>query len=136
MVELTSGRRGIRNNNPGNIRLSGTTWQGQVPPDQQTDTDFVQFTDARWGIRAMARILNNYALRGINTVSGIISTWAPPTENKTAAYINAVADDLHVSPNAVVTDALKPSLIAAIIRHENGQQPYSMATIQAGVALV
>ena len=46
--------RGERNNNPGNIR-TGSTWQGLSL--QQTDADFCVFTDPKFGIRALAKVL-------------------------------------------------------------------------------
>lgn len=127
--------RGIRNNNPGNIdRKIGTTWKGAAD-DQTQDSRFVVFTAPEWGIRAMARILRTYMGRGQNTVAKIISTWAPPTENATGAYINAVARAVGLDPNAPVSDAHLPAIIAAIIQHENGQQPYPPEVIAQGVAL-
>ena len=50
--------RGLRNNNPGNIRKTGDKWQGLSTT--QTDDSFFQFTDAKYGIRAMAKLLKNY----------------------------------------------------------------------------
>jgi hypothetical protein len=85
----------------------------------------------------MARVLANYASAGITTVRGIISRWAPPGDNNdTAAYVDAVASHLHVRPDAPLDlkTALAP-LIAAIIQHENGIQPYSAATINRGIGL-
>lgn len=66
-------------------------------------------------------ILSNYAKRGLDTVAKIISTWAPITENDTAAYIADVRKRLgkdSVTPKDYAT------LCKAIIQHENGQQPY------------
>lgn len=125
----------LRNHNPGNIRLTATQWQGQVPATQQTDPDFVQFTDPLYGIRAIERILLNYAARGLHSVQDIIRTWAPPNENDTAAYIADVARELNVSPTTPLTTTSHPALIGAIIRHENGAQPYSDATLRQGIAL-
>ena len=127
--------RGIRNNNPGNIRLSSTTWQGQVPSSEQTDPDFVQFSSPAYGIRAIAKILDSYASRGLNTVQSIINTWAPPTENDTAAYVDAVASSMGVDPNTTLSQGDQPALIAAIIDHENGSQPYTTAEIDTGVSM-
>ena len=119
--------RGIRNNNPGNIRW-GDDWQGLVPKTQQTDKSFCQFVSPEHGIRAMMIILRNYQLKhALNTVSGIINRWAPPNENNTQAYINSVADALNVTPDQRidVTDSrVMMKLLQAIIRHENGMQPY------------
>ena len=125
--------RGLRNNNPGNIRKSATAWQGLAP--QQTDSAFFQFTDPLYGIRAMAHILTSYAARGVTTLQDIIHTWAPPTENDTAAYVRAVAADTGLDPSATITVNEYPALLAAIIHHENGQQPYPMATIAQAVAM-
>lgn len=127
--------RGIRNNNPGNVRLSDVTWQGQVPADQQSDDEFVQFTAPEYGIRAITRILMSYAGRGVNTVREIVSTWAPPDENDTDSYITAVANNIGMSPDAPLATSQWPGLIAALIRHENGIQPYDAATIARGVAM-
>lgn len=127
--------RGIRLNNPGNIR-HGDNWRGMAP--DQPDESFVYFTDPRFGIRAMVRILRSYARRGLVTVSDIIQTWAPPIENNTAAYVASVAGRMGVSPSTPV-DLDNPdqviSLLEAIVLHENGQQPYNRATFEQGYEL-
>lgn len=126
--------RGIRNNNPGNIRRTGTAWRGMSP--QQPDPEYITFQSPVWGIRAMARILKNYrALYGLDTVAGIVSRWAPPSENNTAAYIASVSAAVGVDPDQPLTADQLPALVAAMIYHENGQQPYSLNTIKEGVAL-
>lgn len=127
--------RGIRNNNPGNIvRDPRTRWQGMAD-DQSADPRFIVFTAPEWGIRAMARVLRNYQQRGAQTIAQIISTWAPPTENNTNAYIAAVSGEVGIAPTQPVSDANLPALIAAIIRHENGQQPYPPEVIAKGIEL-
>lgn len=119
--------RGIRNNNPSNIRW-GDEWKGLVPELQRTDKSFCQFRTPEFGIRAMIIILRNYQSKyGLKTITGIIKRWAPPNENDTQAYIRSVA-------LATGTDADKPidltdsrklfPLLQAIIKHENGTQPY------------
>ena len=125
--------RGIRNNNPGNIRRTGTKWKGQSI--EQTDQAFVQFDTPEWGIRAMTRILKNYQhAHGLNTVQDIIGRWAPDTENNTAAYIQHTAQSLGVAKDQPFDVMEKmPELIAVIIEHENGLQPYSSATIEEGI---
>lgn len=134
-VENMLTARGIRNNNPGNIRLSHTVWQGQLPVAQQTDDTFVQFTAPEYGIRAIAKILDAYAARGIVTVNDIINTWAPPTENDTASYVQTVADSMGVESTASVSKSEYPALIAAIVEHENGSQPYDVSVINKGVEI-
>jgi hypothetical protein len=125
--------RGLRNNNPGNIKITNppTPWQGAAI--NQTDGTFVQFVNAESGIRAIARILNNYYSEGYQTVQDMISRWSATDQQ---AYIANVASSLNVDPMAVLdmTQSL-PALIAAIIQQENGINPYSDATIQTAIAL-
>lgn len=131
---VTGTSRGIRNNNPGNIR-HGEAWQGRADP--QTDPDFVQFVSADYGIRAMTKVLLTYSERyGLNTVRGIITRWAPPVENNTESYINSVAKRLGVDPDQEIdVRAYMAALVAAIIKHENGVQPYKIGTLNSGLIL-
>jgi len=125
--------RGIRNCNPGNIRL-GQSWQGMAA--MQTDPSFVQFLSPEYGIRAIAKIMLTYASNGIDTISGIINRWAPPSENDTGAYVQAVAEQCSVAPtDAVDMKSVLPGLVRAIIQHENGEQPYTDEQINAGIAM-
>lgn len=126
--------RGIRNNNPGNIR-HGDNWQGMK--DHQRDSDFIQFEAPVYGIRAMAKLLNNYQrLYGLDTVAEIIGRWAPPNENDTTAYVESVARATGIPANQPIeVRAMLPKLIPAIIKHENGQQTYSPGEIAEGIAL-
>lgn len=50
--------RGLRNNNPGNIRINNDLFQGEVGPSE--DKSFKQFTTMAYGYRAMFKILSNY----------------------------------------------------------------------------
>lgn len=126
--------RGIRLNNPGNI-VYGEQWRGMAA--DQKDPRFITFLSPEYGIRALARVLLNYQRKhGLNTVEGIITRYAPPFENNTKAYVAAVARACNVEPNAVIDVAdLLPVLVPAIIKHENGRQPYDQATIDKGIAL-
>lgn len=133
---MVKSARGIRNHNPGNIRKGGSPWQGMA--DTQSDRSFVQFKSPVWGIRAIAKTLITYRDRyGLTTVEQLISRWAPPNENKTSAYVKAVAREVGVEPTdkVVYADHLV-DLIAAIIQHENGQQPYSRSLIQEAIEAV
>lgn len=115
--------RGLRNNNPSNIRKGGA-WKGLAP--DQLDPSFCTFVSPEYGIRALIVILSNYAKEHFDTVAAIITRWAPPSENDTKAYIDAVSQALGLSPNAPVpqTQDMYTLLAKAIIQHENGQQPY------------
>ena len=85
--------RGLRNNNPLNIKHSASRWQGARL--EQTDQTFVQFTSMAMGYRAAWRILESYWQHFHKkqmpfTPRNIIHRWAPPTENDTKAYIRTV----------------------------------------------
>jgi len=129
--------RGIRNNNPGNIVHDGTKWLGLAEPP--SDGRFCRFVDPEHGIRAIARIVTTYYEKhGLNTIRQIIDRWAPPNENYTAAYVAHVADRCGVGAEQVIDPRELPlmvSLAAAIIMHENGQQPYDDATIRSAVMM-
>lgn len=128
--------RGIRDNNPGNIHISTTKWQGKLEPS--TDPEFETFSAPEWGIRAIAKIVLTDATQGINTIHTIMAKYAPPIENNTAAYEKAVAEHLKVDIDAVLdVDDYRTmyALVVAIILHENGSQPYSDAIINKGLNL-
>ena len=125
--------RGLRNNNAGNIRWDNRTqWLGQVGAD---DKNFIIFSDEKYGIRAMVRVLRSYQRRGVVTLGDIIATWAPANENNVEAYISSVEQKTGFKRDQVMFQQNYPELIAAIIHHENGTQPYAMATIYEGIAL-
>ncbi|WP_261666907.1 structural protein [Erwinia mallotivora] len=131
--------RGIRNNNPGNIRW-GDDWKGLVPQAQRTDKSFCQFTKPEYGIRAMIIILRNYQVKyGLRTITGIINRWAPPNENDTQAYIKSVAaaTGTYADKPIDLTDSRKLfPLLEAIIKHENGSQPYEFDVFVQALNLV
>ena len=85
--------KGLRNNNPLNIRHSADRWQGARKV--QTDPSFVQLKTMAYGYRAAWRTLQTYYERFCMqskpfTVRNIIERWAPPSENDTEAYIRTV----------------------------------------------
>jgi len=135
--------RGIRNNNPGNIE-TGAKWQGvakdeDLNTEQKGESRFVVFESPEFGIRSITKIMQTYRTKhGLSTVRGIINRWAPPFENNTDAYVDAVAEFMGVGPDDRI-DTTNPKillpLVSAIIKHENGVQPYSESTIMAGISL-
>jgi hypothetical protein len=144
---MSSGNRGIRNNNPGNIDFNPRNdWQGQLGLELGvTKPRFARFDSPENGIRALAKLLINYRGKdgmpgigapGIDTVRETISRWAPGFENDTEAYIKAVARAVGVQPNQPI-DIMKPAVltgvVTAIIAHEKGGNPYAPATIAEGV---
>ncbi|WP_027721209.1 hypothetical protein [Maridesulfovibrio zosterae] len=126
--------RGIRNNNPGNIR-HGEKWDGLT--EVQPDHSFCTFVSPEYGIRAMGKILLTYQHRyNLDTVAKIINRWAPPVENNTSAYAVHVAEVLDMDPDERISvHSNLQGLVLAIIQHENGQQPYDIVTVQRGVAM-
>lgn len=119
--------RGIRNNNPGNIRRTGESWKGLSKA--QIDNDFFRFDDPVYGIRALMVILINYQKRyGLRSISSIIRRYAPSSENDTAAYIQSVSKHVGIEPDTQVFmgKTMLISLAKAIIMHENGKPTYDL----------
>ena len=85
--------RGIRNNNPLNIRLNpDNRWQGRVPPKLNSDNAFEQFQDPIMGLRAAAVLLiAHYDRKHLDTIRKLVGVWAPPNENDTETYARCVA---------------------------------------------
>lgn len=114
--------RGIRNCNPGNIRITKDKWKGLR--EVQTDKEFFQFKSMAWGYRALIRCLQNYRkLHDCWTIGDFIRRWAPPTENNTMAYIKTVCEKMGVPPAYVpdVDNKLSMCMMAAAISFvENG----------------
>lgn len=115
--------RGIRNNNPLNIRI-GNKWLGEV--NEPTDKDFEQFTKMVFGLRAGFVLLRRYIQRyHLQTISDIISRWAPPSENHTSKYVEFVAQRLEISPldKIAFEDAnTMCSLVSAMCKMECGEE--------------
>lgn len=138
--KLPSGVRGIRNNNPGNIRRNAIAWQGLSA--NQTDSAFFQFDAMEYGIRAIGKILMTYQDKyGLNSVQALVSRWAPSIENDTTAYVNAVASDVGVNPDDQIDVHDRDTMFAiirGIISHENGAIAAALIsddTVSTGVDL-
>ncbi|PKB90816.1 hypothetical protein A8A01_04330, partial [Ewingella americana] len=120
--------RGIRNNNPGNLR--------SAPNAVGNDGSFPIFSSPNDGLAAMSRQLQLYGGRGNDTPYGIIHTYAPSSENDSQAYINAVTKDTGFGAHEKLElrdPAVLKRLMTAMIRHENGSQPYSETDIDSGI---
>ena len=114
--------RGLRNNNPGNIRINGDLFQGEVRPIK--DKLFKQFTTMDYGYRAMFKILSNYFKNyKLDTIRKMITRWAPQKENHTEAYIKAVSDYAGIpadDPINVNDREQMIRIVAGMSRVENG----------------
>ena len=135
--------RGVRNNNPGNIE-KGAPWQG-LSADQSSDPRFAVFEGPEWGIRAIARVLITYQDKRrapdgskIDTAEEIINRWAPPIENDSSSYAHHVRMQMGMAVGETINVhdyVTMRALVEAIIRHENGSQPYSDEVIKQGLIL-
>ncbi|MBC54119.1 MAG: hypothetical protein CMQ34_09845 [Gammaproteobacteria bacterium] len=148
MLALTYGARkywprGLRNNNPGNIRHNpANNWYGMTGQDRD---GFVIFGDPADGIDAIGEIIDSYQRRGIWMLRNVIETWAPGNgkdqngkayTNSTEAYLSHVMQltgwqAAHVPQR---TEGDYVGLVKAIITHENGRNPYSDEFIAASLA--
>ena len=135
--------RGIRNNNPLNIRKSADKWQGQINPSgngnvngngnnssPKGDAEFVQFYSMEYGWRAAFVILcrTYYGKYGLKTIRDIVSRWAPAKENNTEAYIRHVSDYTGIAPNKVLGSPKEHPTQWLLIG-------YAMAVVENGKAL-
>lgn len=109
--------RGIRNNNPLNIR-KGNNWKGERTP--QSDPAFEEFESLQMGLRAGFIIMRNYQRTSLapkmraNTIRKIINRWAPASENNTLKYIDTVAKRSGLNPDELIAYRDKPRMLAVV----------------------
>lgn len=120
--------RGIRNNNPLNLRISNNAWLGKVK--NNTDGAFEQFTTIEYGLRAamlnIRTIVRRRRDKGLTTtVRNLVSTWAPNADgNNEAAYLLGLlrSDNIQPSDNVDYKDMhFLCRLVHAMAVVENGQ---------------
>ena len=123
-MEKKSMPRGLRNNNPLNIRISRDKFVGEIQPSQ--DKVFKQFETAAYGYRAAFRVLrtyiNNYKC---DTIRKIISRWAPKNENHTENYIKVVSERSGITADEpILADnrEMMIRIVAAMSFVENGRE--------------
>ena len=125
--------RGYRNANPGNIRINGDLFQGEIRPSK--DKSFKQFETMAYGYRAIFRLLRNYYNNyHLDTIRNMITRWSPPKENHTEKYIQFVsgysgipADD----PININDREQMIRIVAGMSRIENGREA-DMSDVIAG----
>lgn len=136
--------RSVRNFNPGNLERSATSWLGlahikEMSADQRAEERFCVFSEPKWGFRALALVLRAYeSSHGLNTVRGILSRYAPKSENDTASYIKHVCNALACGADKALDLSDEKTLTAlckAIAVHEGGGWHFSDADLAQGVAL-
>ena len=127
--------RGLKNNNPGNIRQSAVKYRGEVP---STDPAFKQFAAVAWGYRAVFMLLYTYQVRhGLHTIREMIVRYAPPNENRTDIYVDFVSRCAGVEADGKLDTLSRTQMIpvvSAISRMENGTEAVA-ADVEAGWTL-
>jgi hypothetical protein len=109
---LPTDPRGIRNNNPTNIKYSSANrWIGQVG----SDGVFSKFDSPVNGIRAAFIILKQYRARGLDTIDEIASSWAPASENNVGNWASAVASGSGMTRTQKI-DMSNPTLMFRLMR--------------------
>lgn len=125
--------RAERNNNPGNLEFRGQA--GAVP--EEGPGRFAKFATPSEGVTALAKQLQLYGKRGLDTISEIINKYAPDSENNTGAYIDALTKRLGVAPDEKLdlSNAQTLSeLIKGISRHESGSDFLSEKDVMTGIS--
>ena len=118
--------RGLRNNNPLNIRrVPGQHWKGQEPPSNSPlkgeDREFVRFSSMEYGIRAAFCILDTYRRKYQDVcVEDIINRWAPPSENDTRKYVETVCRLTGFGGKERLEESQLPALVCAMAFVECG----------------
>jgi hypothetical protein len=127
--------RGLQNNNPGNVRLSSDRWMGQVTENEQTDTDFVQFIDLPFGIRAMMTVIMNYVITaGVTTLYTLVEKYDYPGRDRYYTFLMNQGNK-----RLPRTEDEFKKLIADMIIMENGidgRQNIDQVDLSQGYALV
>ena len=116
--------RNVRNNNPGNIRIGGSNWDGTI---NGSDSEFETFATPEMGVRAMTKTLYTYQdTHNLSNIRGIVSRWAPYGENDTGAYIDFISQQTGIDPDAQLDlkndPATTKKLINAMILKEGGKE--------------
>lgn len=124
--------RGLRNNNPGNIRRNSDMFQGEVNPSR--DKEFKQFKTMPYGYRAMFKILSNYYRKySLTTIRKMIGRWAPGNENNTDAYVSLVSNYSGIGPDDLISFDREQMIriVAGMSRVENGREAV-MSDVMSG----
>lgn len=148
---------GIRFHNPGNLRITDDRWQGldiattemrrreatrQTPPH----AGFFAFTSAPFGIRALCVTLKNYqdkrtAADGspVDTLQELVNRYAPASDNNPVdSYVAFLCSETGFRRGEALDFydyATMRALVPAIIRFEQGVQPYADTVIDKGLFL-
>lgn len=134
MAKMT---RGVRNNNPGNIRINpNNKWLGKVTPSR--DKAFETFSEYRYGVRAMIKLIQSDIRSGKNTITKLVKEYAPPNENDTNAYVNSVASKSGFTAHQplIANKETIRKIVTAMSHHENGFEAINDKQFEDGYAIV
>lgn len=124
--------RGLRNNNPFNIKKSHFKWVGKK--SQSSDPVFEQFDNMYYGLRAGMKLLVYYVNKGFNTPRKIIYRFAPESENKSELYLDFVCHSrgVWINPDVPITSIeVLCNLASNMIIFENGINLNTLTNIKA-----
>lgn len=115
--------RNYRNNNLGNLVFANQEGAALEAPNAKGEQRFARFNTPEEGIRALANQVSSYyngtsaaaGYQKLQTVSSIISKWAPANENNTNQYIDNVSKYLGVSPTDKI-DVSNPEVMTHLVR--------------------
>lgn len=118
--------RGVRNNNPGNLRITAIGWKNKLPLQDNTDKSFEQFYTYTDGVRALMIDLRT-KINKYKTIGAILAIYAPVSENNTAAYIAQVERRTGINRSAILqsNEQTIKALTKSIIEVENGKAYYN-----------
>lgn len=133
--------RGLRNNNPGNLKMTSPQqgWRGALDRSKNTDGVFEQFSSYHLGLRAMLKLVVNKINDGHSSIRKLIEQWAPRTENNTEAYIIHVERKTGIPQNQPISiyDTDRLFLLAkAMELHENGMEVMNRKQFDKAYAVI
>lgn len=123
-MKATGMTRGMRNNNPGNLKAVGK---------QRRDREgFRVFDTMEEGVQAADAQLQRYAKRGVETVDQIVNTWAPKGDkNDVAAYLKSIEAQTGMTPEDIPADAgARHALLAAMFKQESGAKAPTLDEVE------
>lgn len=122
--------RGLRNNNPGNIKKTAQPWAGEI---SGSDPVFKSFKSPEAGLKAMSTLLNHYASNGINTINRLVRRWSATDQS---GYARHLATRLGIDVNAPINlrdKSVRGAIMQAMIEFENGRNPYGQNKIMESI---
>ena len=127
----------FRNRNPLNIRATNIDWVGKTGSNK----GFEVFSNSEYGYRAAAKNLYKYNEKdNLKSVRELVTKWAPPSENNTNSYVDKVAKDLGVDPDADLGNlrsnpSLTKDLMKSMTEVEGPNNNFNDKHVENGIAL-